>query len=97
MSSLVTHPLKKDTSVTIPQPENFTSLQMSPLQKINFFFPKSSLQGEISMMEDSLCESFEPLDLPHVSTHGDEEPVSVPASVTHNFPQFPKVYSRECS
>ncbi|RVW98411.1 Copia protein [Vitis vinifera] len=34
---------------------------------------------------------------PHVSTHGDEEPVSssVPASVTHNFPQFPKVYSRE--
>ncbi|KAL6334083.1 hypothetical protein AAG906_004514 [Vitis piasezkii] len=38
------------------------------------------------MMEDSLCESFEPLDLPHVSTH---------ASVTHNFPQFPKMYSRE--
>ena len=38
------------------------------------FFPKSSLQGEISMMEDSPCESFEPLDLPHVSTHGDEEP-----------------------
>ncbi|RVW46161.1 Retrovirus-related Pol polyprotein from transposon RE1 [Vitis vinifera] len=61
------------------------------------FFPKSSLQGEISMMEDSPYESFEPLDLPHVSTHGDEEPVSssVPASVTHNFPQFPKVYSRE--
>ncbi|RVW27716.1 Retrovirus-related Pol polyprotein from transposon RE1 [Vitis vinifera] len=48
------------------------------------------------MMEDSPYESFEPLDLPHVSTHGDEEPVmSVPASVTHNFPQFPKVYSRE--
>ena len=70
------------------------------------FFPKSSLQGEISMMEDSPCEYFEPLDLPHVSTHGDEElespnsttePVSspVPANVTHNFPQFPKVYSRE--
>ncbi|RVW74635.1 Retrovirus-related Pol polyprotein from transposon TNT 1-94 [Vitis vinifera] len=59
------------------------------------FFHKSSLQGEISMMEDSPYESFEPLDLPHVSTHGDEEPVSVPASVTHNFPQFPKVYSRE--
>ncbi|RVX17209.1 hypothetical protein CK203_003089 [Vitis vinifera] len=38
------------------------------------------------MMEDSPCESFEPLDLPHVSTH---------ASVTRNFPQFPKVYSRE--
>ena len=58
------------------------------------FFHKSSLQGEISMMEDSPYESFEPLDLPHVSTHGDEEPVSssVPASVTHNFPQFPKVY-----
>ncbi|RVX08966.1 hypothetical protein CK203_013772 [Vitis vinifera] len=36
------------------------------------------------MMEDSPYESFEPLDLPHVSTHGDEEPVSssVPASVT---------------
>ena len=62
------------------------------------FFPKYSLQGEISMMEDSLCESFEPLDLPHVSTHGDEEPESpnsttepvsspVPASLTHNFPQ----------
>ena len=49
------------------------------------------------MMEDSPYESFEPLDLPHVSTHGDEEPVSssVPTSVTHNFPQFPKVYSRE--
>ena len=61
------------------------------------FFHKSSLQGEISMMEDSPYKSFEPLDLPHVSTHGDEEPVSssVPASVTHNFPQFPKVYSRE--
>ena len=67
------------------------------------FFPKSSLKGEISMMEDSPCESFEPLDLPHVSTHGDEElessnsttePVSspVPASVTRNFSQFPKVY-----
>ncbi|RVW51913.1 Retrovirus-related Pol polyprotein from transposon TNT 1-94 [Vitis vinifera] len=61
------------------------------------FFHKSSLQGGISMMEDSPYESFEPLDLPHVLTHGDEEPVSssVPASVTHNFPQFPKVYSRE--
>ncbi|KAJ9703130.1 hypothetical protein PVL29_004767 [Vitis rotundifolia] len=78
------------------------------------FFPKSSLQGKISMMEDSPCESFESLDLPHVSTHGDEEPESsepitpespnfttelvsspVPASVTHNFPQFPTVYSRE--
>ena len=63
------------------------------------------------MMEDSPCESFEPLDLPHVSTHGDEEPESsksitpespnftiesmsfpVPASVTRNFSQFPKVY-----
>ena len=70
------------------------------------FFPKSSLKGEISMMEESPYESFEPLDLPHVSTHGDEEPESpkcttkpvsspVPASVTRNFPQFPKVYSRE--
>ncbi|RVW28647.1 Retrovirus-related Pol polyprotein from transposon RE1 [Vitis vinifera] len=58
------------------------------------------------MMEDSPCEYFEPLDLPHVSTHGDEElespnfttePVSspIPASVNRNFPQFPKVYSRE--
>ena len=66
------------------------------------------------MMEDSLCESFEPLDLPHVSTHGDEKPESsepitlespnfttepvsspVPANVTRNFPQVPKVYSRE--
>ena len=28
------------------------------------------------MMEDSPCESFEPLDLLHVSTHGDEEPKS---------------------
>ncbi|RVX19578.1 Copia protein [Vitis vinifera] len=44
------------------------------------------------MMEDSPYESFEPLDLPHVSTHGDEKPVSssVPTNVTHNFPQFPK-------
>ena len=58
------------------------------------------------MMEDSLCESFEPLDLPHVSTYDDEEPESpnsttepvsspVPTSVIRNFPQFPKVYSRE--
>ena len=66
------------------------------------------------MMEDSPCESFGPLDLPYVSTHGDEEPESsksitrkspnfttelvsslVPASVTRNFPQFSKVYSRE--
>ena len=66
------------------------------------------------MMEDSPCDSFEPLNLPHVSTHGDEEPESselitpespnfttkpvsfpIPASVTHNFPQFPKVYLRE--
>ena len=65
------------------------------------------------MIEDS-PESFEPLDLPHVSNHGDEIPESsesitpespnftielvsspVPASVTRNFPQFPKVYSRE--
>ncbi|RVW61442.1 Retrovirus-related Pol polyprotein from transposon RE1 [Vitis vinifera] len=61
------------------------------------------------MMEDNPCESFEPLDLPHVSTHGDEEPESsesitpkspnfttkpvsspIPASITRNFPQFPK-------
>ena len=66
------------------------------------------------MMEDSPCESFEPLDLPRVLTHGDEEPKSsesitpkspnfaiesvsslVLASVTRNFPQFPKVYLRE--
>ena len=61
------------------------------------FFPKSSLQGGISMMENSPCESFEPLDFPHVSTHSDKEPESspIPASVTGNFPQFPKVYSRE--
>ena len=63
------------------------------------------------MMEDSPCDSFEPLNLPHVSTHGDEEPESsesitpkspnfaiesvsslVLASVTRNFPQFPKVH-----
>ena len=70
------------------------------------FFPKFSLKGEISMMEDSPYESFKPLDLPHVSTHGDEEPKSpnsttepvpspVPANFTCNFPQFPEVYSRE--
>ena len=58
------------------------------------------------MMEDSPCESFVPLDLPHVSTHGDEELESpnsttelasspVPSSVTRNFPQFPKAYSKE--
>ena len=55
------------------------------------------------MIGDNPCESFEPLDLPHVSTHGDEEPESlnstiepmsspIPASVTRNFPHFPKVY-----
>ena len=106
MSSLVTHQLKKDTSVTISADVTFT--ENKP------FFPKSHLQGEISMMEDSPCESFEPLDFLHVSTHGDEEPESsesitpespnfttepvsstVPTSVTRYFPQFPKVYSRE--
>ena len=57
------------------------------------------------MIEDNPCESFEPLDLPHVSTDGDEEPESlnstiepmsspILASVTRNFPHFPKVYSR---
>ena len=44
--------------------------------KNKHFFPKSSLQGDISMMEDSPCESFEPLNLPYVLTHGDEEPES---------------------
>ena len=107
MSSLVTHQLKKDTSVTISADVTFT--ENKP------FVPKSSLQGDISMMEDSPYESFEPFDLPHVSTHGDEEPESselessesitpespnftiepvsspVPASVTRNFPQVPKV------
>ena len=58
------------------------------------------------MMEDNPCESFKPLDLPYVSTHGDEEPESpisttepmsstVSVSVTRNFPWFPKVYLRE--
>ena len=48
------------------------------------------------MIENSPCESFEHLDLPHVSPHGDEElespnsttePVSfpIPASVTRIF------------
>ncbi|RVW15266.1 Retrovirus-related Pol polyprotein from transposon RE2 [Vitis vinifera] len=39
------------------------------------------------MMEDSPCESFEPLDLPHVSTHGDEEPESS-ESITPESPNF---------
>ncbi|RVW77722.1 Retrovirus-related Pol polyprotein from transposon RE1 [Vitis vinifera] len=41
--------------------------------------------------------SFEPLDLPHVSTHGDKESESspIPTGVTRNFPQVLKVYSRE--
>ncbi|RVW53975.1 Retrovirus-related Pol polyprotein from transposon RE1 [Vitis vinifera] len=62
----------------------------------NGLTPRSSLQGEISMMEDSPYESFEPLDLPHVSTYGDEKSVSssVPANVTHNFPQFPKALTK---
>ncbi|KAL6339370.1 hypothetical protein AAG906_032899 [Vitis piasezkii] len=51
--------------------------------KNKHFFSKSSLQGEISIMEYSPCESFEPLDLPHVSTHGDEKPESP------NFPTKP--------
>ncbi|KAJ9671270.1 hypothetical protein PVL29_027317 [Vitis rotundifolia] len=51
------------------------------------FFPKSSLQGEISIMEDSPYESFEPLDLPHASTHGDEEPESS-KSITPKSPNF---------
>ena len=45
------------------------------------FFLSPLFKGEISIMEDSLCESFEPLDLLHVSTHGDEEPES-PNSTT---------------
>ncbi|RVX04897.1 Retrovirus-related Pol polyprotein from transposon RE1 [Vitis vinifera] len=44
------------------------------------------------MMEDSPYESFEPLDLPHVSIHGDEEPESSELDITRNFPQVPKVY-----
>ena len=51
------------------------------------FFPKSSCQGGISMMENSPCESFEPLDLPHVLTHGDEEPESF-ESITPESPNF---------
>ncbi|RVX02277.1 hypothetical protein CK203_028382 [Vitis vinifera] len=39
------------------------------------------------MMEDSPCESFEPLDLPHVSPHGDEEPESF-KSITLESPNF---------
>ncbi|RVX08220.1 hypothetical protein CK203_017714 [Vitis vinifera] len=39
------------------------------------------------MMEDSPCESFEPLDLPHVSTHGDEEPKSS-EPITPESPNF---------
>ncbi|RVW23043.1 hypothetical protein CK203_107714 [Vitis vinifera] len=39
------------------------------------------------MMEDSSCESFEPFDLPHVSTHGDEEPESS-ESITPESPNF---------
>ena len=71
-----------------PSARKFYISADSTFTKNKPFFPKSSLQGEISMMEDNPCESFEPLDLPHVSTHGDEEPVSssVLASVTHNFP-----------
>ena len=49
------------------------------------------------MMKDSPCESCDPLNLSHISTHGDKEPESlncttdsvsspVPASVTDNFP-----------
>ena len=51
------------------------------------FLSKTSLQGEISMMKDSPCESFEPLDLPHVSIHGDEEPKSY-EPITHESPNF---------
>ncbi|RVW13115.1 Retrovirus-related Pol polyprotein from transposon RE1 [Vitis vinifera] len=39
------------------------------------------------MMEDSPCESFEPLDLPRVLTHGDEEPKSS-ESITPKSPNF---------
>ena len=39
------------------------------------------------MMENSPCESFEPLDLPHVLTHGDEEPESF-ESITPESPNF---------
>ena len=45
------------------------------------FFTKPSLQGEISIMEDSTCESFEPLrtlDLPHVPAHVVEPKSSKP-------------------
>ena len=38
------------------------------------------------MLEDSPCESFELLDLPHVSTHGDEPKSS--ESITPESPNF---------
>ena len=97
---------QKDYKCYNPSTKNFyISTDVTFIEK-KPFFPKSSLQGEISMMEDSSYESFKPLNLPHVSTHGDEEtespnsttkpvPSPVPANVTRNFPQFPKVYSRE--
>ena len=86
MFSLVTHPLKKDTSVTIPQSKFYISVDVTFTEN-KHFFPKSSLQGEISMMEDSHYESFEPFDLPYVSTHGDEEPESS-EPITPESPNF---------
>nr|CAN76639.1 hypothetical protein VITISV_027481 [Vitis vinifera] len=52
-------------------------------------------EGGISMMEDSPCESFEPLDLPHVSTHGDEEPESS-ESITPKSPESPNLPLNPC-
>ncbi|RVW31842.1 Retrovirus-related Pol polyprotein from transposon TNT 1-94 [Vitis vinifera] len=73
---------------TQPEPYSFKGMFLDVTFIENKpFFPKSSLQGEISMMEDSPCESFEPLDLPHVSTHGDEEPESF-ESITPESPNF---------
>ncbi|KAL6350043.1 hypothetical protein AAG906_003976 [Vitis piasezkii] len=43
--------------------------------------------GEILIIEDNPCESFEPLDLPHVSTHGDEE-LESSKSITPELPNF---------
>ena len=69
------------------------------------FFSKSSLQGEISMIENNTCESFEPLktlDLPDVPARmAEPEPNSSklessesPTNVSENFPRFSQVYSR---
>ena len=71
MSSLVYSSTQKGYKCYNPSSKKFYISADVTFTENKPFFPKSSLQGEISIMEDNHCEffepfAFEPLDLPHV-------------------------------